>query len=61
MIPLARVAVSPRTFTPAGVAKEHYRELVARFPEGYFTVELLGKYRLTIYFGAPTGQQPLPP
>jgi len=43
-------AILPRTFTPTGAGGiRHWDQLVARFPEGHFTISIRG-HKLEVYF-----------
>ena len=52
---------SPRKFLPTGHGGlEHWEQLLARFPEGHFTVEIRG-HKLEVYFHEGTHIPPYPP
>jgi hypothetical protein len=59
---LARAfAVLPRNFSPTGAGGiPHWEQLLARFPEGHFTIEVHG-HKLEIFFGQAHDQPPSPP
>jgi hypothetical protein len=60
-VPLAaKFASSPRTFTPAGHGGRRGEQLLARFPEGHFTVEIRG-HKLEVYFHPEVHVPPYPP
>lgn len=56
-----KFATSPRTFSPTSPAGGRYWEqLIARFPEGHFTVEI-HRHKLEVYFQEPSHAAPSPP
>ena len=56
-----RFVTSPRTFSPTtrSGAPRHWEQLLARFPEGHFTVDIRG-HKLEVYFHEPSHAVPSP-